>query len=276
MEQHLITLLVKIGVAASIASFGVRSDAVKRMLLREERTLAQRIRMALWFAAIFAPGVLIRVITHGSYAALDLSLEGSLLAGITGGYICGWLAGMMIAVPSLLPLVSPFHPELAALPFLAIAGLVGGMLRDAASEKEDIWRLSPFPDANVYRVLQHRSELRRALFYLFFGFAVRRHGISAPGARLFLPGKALHRCPVGRPAAPAGGRLRLDLFLHHAPTQGLEQHAQRSQAGGAEAPADSGAPRCPGEPDQSALSLQHAELRLHPDPRSTPSRPAPW
>ena len=53
MEQHLITLLVKIGVAASIASFGVRSDAVKRMLLREERTLAQRVRMALWFAAIF-------------------------------------------------------------------------------------------------------------------------------------------------------------------------------------------------------------------------------
>ncbi len=166
MEQHLITLLVKIGVAASIAGFGVRSDAVKRMLLREERTLAQRVRMALWFAAIFAPGVLVRVITHDSYAALDLSLEGSLLAGITGGYICGWLAGMMIAIPSM------FHPELASLPFLAIAGLVGGMLRDSASEKEDIWRLSAFPDANLYRVLQHRRELRSVLFRLFFGFAV--------------------------------------------------------------------------------------------------------
>jgi two-component system LytT family sensor kinase len=166
VEQHLITLLVKIGVAASIAGFGVRSDAVKRMLLREERTLAQRARMALWFAAIFAPGVLVRVITHDSYAALDLSLEGSLLAGITGGYICGWLAGMMIAIPSM------FHPELASLPFLAIAGLAGGMLRDSASEREDIWRLSAFPDANVYRVLQHRRELRSALFRLFFGFAV--------------------------------------------------------------------------------------------------------
>jgi two-component system LytT family sensor kinase len=167
VEQHLITLLVKIGVAASIASFWVRSEAVKRMLLREERTLAQRVRMALWFAAIFAPGVLIRVITpDSSYDALDLSLEGSLLAGITGGYICGWLAGMMISIPAM------FHPELASLPFLAITGLVGGMLRDAASEKEDIWRLSPFPDANMYRVFQHRSELRRALFYLFFGFSV--------------------------------------------------------------------------------------------------------
>ena len=166
MEQHLITLLVKIGVAASIASFGVRSDAVKRMLLREERTLGQRVRLALWFAAVFAPGVLIRVVTHDSYAALDLSLEGSLLAGITGGYICGWLAGMMIAIPSM------FHRELASLPFLAIAGFIGGMLRDSASEREDIWRLSAFPATNVYRVLQHRRELRSALFRLFFGFAV--------------------------------------------------------------------------------------------------------
>src|SRR5580692_7276160 len=166
LEQHLITLLVKIGVAASIASFGVRSDAVKRMLLREERTLGQRVRLALWFAAVFAPGVLIRVITHDSYAALDLSLEGSLLAGITGGYICGWLAGMMIAIPSM------FHRELASLPFLAIAGFIGGMLRDSASEREDIWRLSAFPATNVYRVLQHRRELRSALFRLFFGFAV--------------------------------------------------------------------------------------------------------
>lgn len=169
MEQHLITLLVKIGVAGSIASFGVRSETVRRMLLREERTLAQRVQLALWFAAIFAPGVLIRVITHDSYAALDLSLEGSLLAGITGGYICGWVAGMLIAVPSTLPML---HAEPAALPFLAIAGLVGGMLRDAATEKEDVWRLSSFPDANVYRVFQHRKELRSALFYLFFGFAV--------------------------------------------------------------------------------------------------------
>src|ERR1700729_2846081 len=114
MDQHLITLLVKIGVAASIASFGVRSEAVKHMLLREERTLPQRCRMALWFAAIFSPGVLIRVITNDSYAALDLALEGSLLAGITGGYVCGWLAGMTIAIPSML------DGELVSLPFLAI------------------------------------------------------------------------------------------------------------------------------------------------------------
>jgi two-component system LytT family sensor kinase len=165
VEQHLITLLVKIGVVTSIASFGVRSDAVKRMLLREERTLRQRVHLALWFAAIFAPGVIIRIMT-GSYSALDLSLEGSLLAGITGGYICGWMAGMLIAIPAMI------HGEVLSLPFLAAVGLGGGLLRDSPADKEEIWRFSPFPDLNFYRVLQHGRELRSALFHVFFSFGV--------------------------------------------------------------------------------------------------------
>src|ERR1700761_9538427 len=123
MQQYFITLLLKIGVAASIASVGVRSDAVKRMLLREERTLAQRTSLALWFAAIFTPGVWFRLMSP-SYQALDLALEGSLLAGITGGYLCGWFAGMMIAIPSM------FYGEVVSLPFLAVVGLGGGLLRD--------------------------------------------------------------------------------------------------------------------------------------------------
>jgi two-component system LytT family sensor kinase len=135
------------------------------MLLREERTLAQRVRLALWFAAIFTPGVVFRLVNK-SYSALDLALEGSLLAGITGGYVCGWFAGMMIAVPEM------FAGELLSLPFLAVVGFFGGLLRDIASDKEDIWRISPFPDAHVKGILRQRSELRSALFQLFFTFAV--------------------------------------------------------------------------------------------------------
>jgi two-component system, LytTR family, sensor kinase len=165
VEQYLIKLLLRIGVAASIASVGVRFAAVKRMLLREERTLAQRVRLALWFAAIFMPGVVFRLV-NTSYSALDLALEGSLLAGITGGYVCGWLAGMLIAIPEM------FVGELLSLPFLAVVGFGGGLLRDAASDKEDIWRISPFPDVNAKRIFQHRRELRGALFHLFFFFAV--------------------------------------------------------------------------------------------------------
>ena len=165
MEQHLITLLVKIGVVTSIASFGVRSEAIKRMLLREERTLEQRIRLALWFALIFAPGVLIRVLAR-SYSALDLALEASLLAGITGGYVCGLLAGMMIAIPSMV------HGEVLSLPFLAAVGLGGGLLRDSPTNQEEIWRFSPFPDVNIYRVFQPGREMRSAMFHVFFSFGV--------------------------------------------------------------------------------------------------------
>lgn len=162
MEQYLITLLVKIGVVAAIASFGVRSNRIKRMLQREDRTLAQRFRLALWFIALFLPGVFIRVITKNNYRALDLGLEGSLLAGITGGYFCGWVAGMAIAIPAM-----P-GGETLSLPFFALAGIGGGLLRDSATDREDIWRFSPFPDVNVYRIFQPGRELRSALLHAYF------------------------------------------------------------------------------------------------------------
>jgi two-component system LytT family sensor kinase len=161
MEQYLITLLVKIGVVAAIASFGVRSNRIKRMLQREDRTLAQRFRLALWFIVLFLPGVFIRVITKNNYRALDLGLEGSLLAGITGGYFCGWVAGMAIAIPAM-----P-GGETLSLPFFALAGLGGGLLRDSASDREDIWRFSPFPEVNFYRIFQPGREFRSALLHAY-------------------------------------------------------------------------------------------------------------
>ena len=185
MQQYFITLLLKIGVAASIASVGVRFTAARRMLLREERTLAQRVRLALWFAGIFTPGVVFRLV-NTTWSALDLALEGSLLAGITGGYVCGWMAGMMIAIPEM------FRGEFVSLPFLAVVGIGGGLLRDIASDKEDIWRIEPI-SLNVGRVFQHRRELRAALFHLFFTFAavlteLTREGLGTAfrkGDRLF-------------------------------------------------------------------------------------------
>jgi two-component system LytT family sensor kinase len=165
MKDQLITLLVKVGVIAAIASFGVRSAAVKRMLLREERTLGQRVWLALWFTGLFVPGEIIRIVTPG-YDALDLGLEGGLLAGLMGGYVSGMLAGILLSIPAVL------GGEVLALPFYAAAGLGGGLLRDSASNPDDVWRFSPFPDVNLYRIFEPGREFRSALFHAYFSGAV--------------------------------------------------------------------------------------------------------
>lgn len=166
MEQYLITLLVKTGLMAALASFGVRSTAVKKMLQREERTLAQRLRLCMWFVAMFLPGVVTRVIVAGDYSALDMGLEGSLLAGMTGGYVCGWITGGLLAIPAM------FHGEWLSLPFFSLVGLGGGLLRDSASDREDIWRFSPFPDVNIYRIFQRGRDFESALLHAYFALAV--------------------------------------------------------------------------------------------------------
>ncbi len=160
MDSLLLTLLVKLGVVASLASILVRPNAVQRMLLRENRTLNQRLQLALWFSGVFATGVATRVLT-GSYTAVDLGLEGSLLAGILGGYVSGLLSGILIAVPAM------FGHQPLSMPLFAAIGVLGGLLRDVATDTEDIWRFSPFFDLNVYRYFKQRNY-RRGAFHLLF------------------------------------------------------------------------------------------------------------
>src|SRR5579859_1810838 len=134
MNASLVTLLVKLGVVAALASILTRLPGAKRMLLREQRTLNQRLRFALWFAAVFGAGVAARVAAPASYGAGDLSLEGSLLAGILGGYFTGLLSGAMISLPAMFG-----GKEYLSMPLLAAVGVMGGLLRDCAPDTEDIW-----------------------------------------------------------------------------------------------------------------------------------------
>ena len=165
MERHLITLLVKLGVVASLASFLVRSRSVRGMLMREARNLNQRLQLALWFAGIFAAGVATRVAIR-SYEAADLGLEGSLLAGILGGYVTGLVSGILISIPAM------FNHEYLSLPVFAGIGVMGGLVRDCAIDKEDIWRFSPFFDLDLYRAFRYFRNYRRALFHVLFFVAL--------------------------------------------------------------------------------------------------------
>src|ERR1041385_6937417 len=156
--QHLLILLVKLAVAASLASILTRSSGFQRMLMREERTLSQRIKMALVCAVIYGAGVAVRVgAAPGTYQAVDLGMEGSLVMGMLGGYVTGLLSGVFIAIPAL------FESKPLTMLLFAAAGVMGGLLRDLAPDKEFIWKFTPFPDRAIFRLLR-RGDLRLAGF----------------------------------------------------------------------------------------------------------------
>jgi two-component system LytT family sensor kinase len=155
--QHLLILLVKLAVAASLASILTRSSGFQRMLMRDERTLTQRVKMALVCAVIYGSGVAVRVANPGAYQAVDLGMEGSLVMGMLGGYVTGMLAGVFIAIPTL------FESKPLTILLFAAAGVMGGLLRDLAPDKEFIWKFTPFPDLAVFRLLR-RGDLRLAGF----------------------------------------------------------------------------------------------------------------
>ncbi|HET8549145.1 MAG TPA: histidine kinase [Bryobacteraceae bacterium] len=172
LEQHSVTLLVKLAVAASLASILVRLQVFKRMLLREQRTVFQRFQFALGFGAAFGAGVGVRVIT-GGYPAVDLGLEGSLLAGMLGGYLTGIMSGGMIALPAML------NHEWLSLPLFAGIGVLGGLVRDLAPHPEEIWRFSPF--LNIARA----SVATRWFHLLFFGAVLLAEGARAAALLAF-------------------------------------------------------------------------------------------
>ncbi len=144
---------------ASLASFFVRSRSFRNLIMHEDRTLAQRLNLALWFCVIFASGVALRVRVK-PYEAVDLSLEGSLLAGLIGGYVTGLVSGLLIAVPALI------HGEFVSVAYYPCIGLLGGMLRDVVSDKEHIWRASPLFDMHILPALRAGRDFSRPLFNL--------------------------------------------------------------------------------------------------------------
>ncbi|MBI3682959.1 MAG: histidine kinase [Acidobacteria bacterium] len=161
LEQYLVILFVKLAVSASLATVLARPAAVQRMLLQEERTLGQRLRLAVAFSVVFGTGAATRVLSRNSYQAVDLGLEGSLLCGLLGGYVTGLLSGVLISIPAMI------NGELLTMPLYASLGVMGGLLRDLAPAKEDVWRFSPFFDLSIWRILR-RKDYWHSLFHLSF------------------------------------------------------------------------------------------------------------
>jgi two-component system LytT family sensor kinase len=168
--QQLLTLLLRVAVAASLASILSRFSAFQKMLMREDRTLVQRVKLALMFWALYGASVLFRVLNPVKYDAVDLGLEGSLLSGMVGGYVTGLLSGILISIPAVA------HREVMTMLLFAGVGVLGGLLRDLAPEKEDIWRFSPIFSLNPRR-LRLRPYQLRLLFQLGCLFSIIFSGL---------------------------------------------------------------------------------------------------
>jgi two-component system LytT family sensor kinase len=184
VERLLITLLIRLGVIASVASIAVRYPPFRRALLRETRTFREQFHFAFWFGGVFGLLSCIRVVSVHGYEALDLGLEGSLLAGLLGGYAPGLIAGILISIPGMWK-----AGEWLTLPLFAGIGVMGGLLRDFVSDPEEIWRLSPFIDLNVWRALKGFKFFPVAFALAVFSAEFLRQalGHSFPGRIFLLP-----------------------------------------------------------------------------------------
>ena len=169
MDQRLIlvTLLIRLGVAAAISSVLVRARRFRVLLFREARTFGEKLEIVLIVGTPIALGVLARHWVHNFYAA-DIAFEGAILMGVIGGRFAGTAGGILVALPSL------FWGEWLALPMYVFAGAAAGMLRHIAQDREAIWSFSPLFDLSIYHWI--RRSIRKSFidwqtsfFFLILG-----------------------------------------------------------------------------------------------------------
>jgi two-component system LytT family sensor kinase len=169
-QPQIAALLIKVAVSASIASILMRFGRMQRILLRDERTVSERLQLAFIFSLIFGGTAVIRLLSHQQYKAIDLAFEGSILAGMLGGYVSGLITGICASIPDM------FAGKFMSMPLYAAVGLMGALMHDLAPEREDVWYFSPFADLNLYRLFRQvlrwnrgaiqRRVLERAAFNL--------------------------------------------------------------------------------------------------------------
>ncbi len=185
VEPAFVLLLFNLAVAASAASILSRVPVFQRMLLREERSLTQRLEMAMVFGGIFGAGAAARVFT-GSYEAADLTLAGAFLGGLLGGYVTGMVSGILMSLPAM------FAQELLAMPLYAGVGVLAGLLRDCAPSTDEIWRYSPvFDILTGWRAIGDAEARRRWAYRLLISLGViGAEALRMIGQKLF-PRKAI-------------------------------------------------------------------------------------
>ena len=163
----LVNLLIRLGVAAAISSVLVRARRFRVLLFREERTLAEKMELVFIVSTPILLGVLVRHWVR-NFLAADIGFEGAILMGVIGGRLAGATGGALVSLPAL------FLGEWLTLPMNILAGLLAGLLRHIAGDREAIWSFSPLFDLSIYRWI--RRSIRKSFidwqtsfFFLILG-----------------------------------------------------------------------------------------------------------
>jgi two-component system LytT family sensor kinase len=147
----LITLLVKLGVVASVASVLARVVTFRRLFFAERRSPRETLALLAFFLAPLTLGVWMRFWVP-NFLAADISFATVILLGLLVGPGWAMLGGVVLSAPAV------YHHEYLALPFYAALGLSAGLLSGFV-EREEIWSFTPFIDLSLYRWV--RRNLRQ-------------------------------------------------------------------------------------------------------------------
>jgi two-component system LytT family sensor kinase len=182
----LVTLLIKLGVTASLASIIARFGQFRRLLFEEQRSPRQKLVFAAFLGVPFMLGVLTRLLAR--YQGIDLSLEMTVVSGLLGGTIVGLVVGMMVSLPAVL-----IGHEILAAPVAVLCAVAAGSARWVCPDKEEVWKFSPFIDLSLYRSIkrrfQHPAMDWQVLFFLIcviLEIARMTFGHMAPGRLFYL------------------------------------------------------------------------------------------
>jgi len=146
-----ITLLVKLGVVASVASILARVVTFRRLFFADRRTPRQTLALLAFFLVPLTLGVWVRFWVP-NFLAADISFETVVLLGLLLGPRWAMLGGVVLSGPAV------YHHEYLALPFNVALGLAAGILGRFV-EAEEIWSFTPFIDLSLYRWV--RRNLRQ-------------------------------------------------------------------------------------------------------------------
>ncbi len=157
IRELLFTLLLKVGVASSIAALLARWNTFRLVLFTEQRDSDQKLKLMLFMTPPLIVGVTLRL-AFPAYRFADLSLEGAFLMGLLGGRVVGPVGGAIITIPALMA-----H-EWLAMPAASAAGLLGGLIREVIPDREDLWSFGPFTFLNIPKAIMRMVRDREMMW----------------------------------------------------------------------------------------------------------------